>query len=80
MYAAVNSSNNNKFLSNVKVIGTMMNNIKATEDREIFSASKLQEIGDTSYSTTSFNKVLVDNNKIGYPVIMQAAFALWWRI
>ena len=54
----------------------MMNNIKATEDREIFSASKLQEIGDTSYSTTSFNKVLVDNNKIGYPVIMQAAFAL----
>jgi carbamoylphosphate synthase large subunit/anthranilate/para-aminobenzoate synthase component II len=62
----------------VEVLGTQIPVIEATEDREIFS-EKLREIGETialSYSATSIDEALVAANKIGYPVLIRAAYAL----
>ena len=62
----------------VEVLGTQIPVIEATEDREIFS-QKLKEIDETialSYSATSIDEALVAANKIGYPVLIRAAFAL----
>lgn len=62
----------------VQVLGTQIPVIEATEDREIFS-EKLKEIGETialSYSATSIDEALVAANKIGYPVLIRAAYAL----
>ena len=63
---------------NVEVLGTQIPVIEATEDREIFSA-KLKEINETialSYSATNIKEALEAGNKIGYPVLVRAAFAL----
>ena len=62
----------------VEVLGTQIPVIEATEDREIFS-EKLKEIGETialSYSATNIDEAVVAANKIGYPVLIRAAFAL----
>lgn len=62
----------------VEVLGTPIDVIEATEDREIFS-QKLKEIGETialSYSATNMEEALDAANKIGYPVLIRAAFAL----
>jgi carbamoyl-phosphate synthase/aspartate carbamoyltransferase len=62
----------------VKVLGTQIDAIEATEDREIFS-QKLQEIGESialSYSANTVDEAVVVANKIGYPVLVRAAFAL----
>ena len=62
----------------VEVLGTQIPVIEATEDREIFS-DKLKEIGETialSYSATNIEEAVVNANKIGYPVLVRAAFAL----
>jgi carbamoylphosphate synthase large subunit/anthranilate/para-aminobenzoate synthase component II len=62
----------------VEVLGTQIPVIEATEDREIFS-EKLKEIGETialSYSATSIEEALVAAGKIGYPVLIRAAYAL----
>ena len=62
----------------VEVLGTQIPVIEATEDREIFS-EKLKEIGETialSYSATSVEEALVVAKKIGYPVLIRAAYAL----
>jgi carbamoylphosphate synthase large subunit/anthranilate/para-aminobenzoate synthase component II len=62
----------------VEVLGTQIPVIEATEDREIFS-QKLREIGETialSYSATTIDEAVVVANKIGYPVLIRAAFAL----
>jgi carbamoyl-phosphate synthase small subunit len=62
----------------VEVLGTQIPVIEATEDREIFS-EKLKEIDETialSYSATSIEEAIVNANKIGYPVLVRAAFAL----
>ena len=62
----------------VEVLGTQIPVIEATEDREIFS-EKLKEIGETialSYSATSIEEAIEAANKIGYPVLVRAAFAL----
>jgi len=62
----------------VKVLGTQIDAIEATEDREIFS-QKLAEIGESialSYSANNVDEALVVANKIGYPVLVRAAFAL----
>jgi carbamoyl-phosphate synthase/aspartate carbamoyltransferase len=62
----------------VKVLGTQIDAIVATEDREIFS-QKLAEIGESialSYSANTVDEALVVANKIGYPVLVRAAFAL----
>jgi len=62
----------------VEVLGTQIPVIEATEDREIFS-QKLKEIDETialSYSATTIDEALEVANKIGYPVLIRAAFAL----
>lgn len=62
----------------VEVLGTQIPVIEATEDRVIFS-EKLKEINETialSYSATNIEEALVSANKIGYPVLVRAAFAL----
>ncbi|KAL7435709.1 hypothetical protein ACHAXH_005100 [Discostella pseudostelligera] len=62
----------------VEVLGTQIPAIEATEDREIFS-QKLAEIGETialSYSANTIDEALEVSNKIGYPVLVRAAFAL----
>lgn len=62
----------------VAVLGTQIPVIEATEDREIFS-EKLREIGETialSYSATNIDEAIVAANKIGYPVLIRAAYAL----
>ena len=62
----------------VEVLGTQIPVIEATEDREIFS-DKLKEIDETialSYSATNIPEALEAANKIGYPVLVRAAFAL----
>mmetsp|Transcript_27737 Transcript_27737/g.66897 ORF Transcript_27737/g.66897 Transcript_27737/m.66897 type:complete len:1559 (+) Transcript_27737:247-4923(+) len=62
----------------VEILGTQIPVIEATEDREIFS-QKLAEIGETiaiSYSATNIDEALEAANKIGYPVLIRAAYAL----
>ena len=62
----------------VEILGTQIPVIEATEDREIFS-EKLKEIDETialSYSATSVEEALENANKIGYPVLIRAAYAL----
>mmetsp|Transcript_9667 Transcript_9667/g.20835 ORF Transcript_9667/g.20835 Transcript_9667/m.20835 type:complete len:1576 (-) Transcript_9667:1003-5730(-) len=62
----------------VEVLGSQIPVIEATEDREIFSA-KLREIGETialSYSATTIDEAVEAAHKIGYPVLIRAAFAL----
>jgi len=62
----------------VEVLGTQIPVIEATEDREIFS-EKLKEIDETialSYSATNVDEALEAANKIGYPVLIRAAYAL----
>jgi len=62
----------------VEILGTQIPVIEATEDREIFS-QKLAEINETialSYSATNIEEALEAANKIGYPVLIRAAFAL----
>jgi len=62
----------------VEVLGTQIPVIEATEDREIFS-QKLAEINESialSYSANNIDEAIVSANKIGYPVLVRAAFAL----
>jgi len=64
--------------NNCEVLGTPIDVIEATEDREIFS-EKLKEINETialSYSATSVEQAIEAAHKIGYPVLVRAAFAL----
>ena len=63
---------------NVRVLGTPVSTIIATEDREIFAA-KLAEIGEKvapSACATSLNEAVEIADKLGYPVLIRAAFAL----
>ena len=62
----------------VKVLGTAVNVIEATEDREIF-VKKLDEINIlTPRSIAAYNKedAIKAAEKIGFPLIMRAGFAL----
>ncbi|CAH1761161.1 8334_t:CDS:10 [Entrophospora sp. SA101] len=62
----------------VKVLGTPINTIIATEDRELF-AQKMLEINERcaeSASATNIQSALDAAEKIGYPVICRAAYAL----
>ena len=62
----------------VKVLGTPVPTIIDTEDREKFG-NMMKEIGETvalSYPATSIATALEAANKIGYPVLVRAAFAL----
>ncbi|KAH9248346.1 carbamoyl-phosphate synthase, large subunit [Batrachochytrium salamandrivorans] len=62
----------------VAVLGTPIDTIKATEDREIF-AQKLAEINEfcaKSFSATSIPDAVKAAAEIGYPVLVRAAYAL----
>lgn len=62
----------------VRVLGTTVDTIIATEDREVF-ASKLVEIDEkiaTSVAATNTDDAVKAANQIGYPVIVRAAFSL----
>ena len=63
---------------NIKVLGTSVESIMATEDREIF-CKKLGEINEPvplSIPTINIEESVNAANKIGYPVICRAAYAL----
>jgi carbamoyl-phosphate synthase/aspartate carbamoyltransferase len=62
----------------VKVLGTPIDTIITTEDRDLF-AKALSEIDERcapSASAVNFEEALVAAKEIGYPVIVRAAFAL----
>lgn len=63
---------------NVKVLGTPVRTIELTEDRALFNKT-LAEIDvrvPKSFAVTTGNKAIDAAKKIGYPVIVRAAFAL----
>ncbi len=63
---------------NVKVLGTQIDAIKATEDRELF-VSKLAEINlktPRSFAVTTVEKAVEAADEIGYPVMIRSAYAL----
>ena len=63
---------------NVKVLGTPVDVIRATEDREIFT-QKLDEINVSfanSKAVYTIDEALEVANNIGYPVMIRIAFAL----
>lgn len=62
----------------VKVLGTKIDTIIMTEDRQLF-ADAMAEIGERcaqSATATSFEEASAAASGIGYPVIVRAAFAL----
>lgn len=62
----------------VKVLGTPIKTIITTEDRELF-AQAMAEIGEKcaeSSSAVSIEESVAAASRIGYPVIVRAAFAL----
>ncbi|GMK59115.1 hypothetical protein CspeluHIS016_0701300 [Cutaneotrichosporon spelunceum] len=62
----------------VKVLGTPINTIITTEDRDLF-AQAMEEIGEKcadSSSANNFDEAKVAAARIGYPVIVRAAYAL----
>ncbi|GAB3723183.1 carbamoyl-phosphate synthase (glutamine-hydrolyzing) large subunit [Hymenobacter agri] len=63
---------------NVKVLGTPVQSIIDTEDRDIFK-DKLDQIGvltARSVAVTTMEDALAAGEKIGFPIIVRAAFAL----
>ncbi|XP_031714598.1 carbamoyl-phosphate synthase [ammonia], mitochondrial [Anarrhichthys ocellatus] len=62
----------------VKVLGTPVESIMATEDRQLFS-DKLMEINEKiapSFAVESVSDALKAAEKIGYPVMLRSAYAL----
>jgi carbamoyl-phosphate synthase / aspartate carbamoyltransferase len=62
----------------VRVLGTPIDTIIMTEDRQLF-ASAMEEIGEKcarSQTATNTDEAIVAANEIGYPVIVRAAYAL----
>jgi len=62
----------------VRVLGTQVDVIEATEDRGIFN-EKLNEIGEKiapSFACTTTEEALAAAEKIGYPCMIRCAFAL----
>jgi len=63
---------------NVKVLGTPVKTIEATEDRKVF-AEKLAQVGEKvapSAIATDLDTAIEEAEKIGYPVLVRSAFAL----
>ncbi|GMM35736.1 bifunctional carbamoylphosphate synthetase/aspartate transcarbamylase [Saccharomycopsis crataegensis] len=62
----------------VKVLGTQIETVITTEDRELF-ANAMEEIGEKcakSHATSNIPDSIVAAQDIGFPVIVRAAFAL----
>ncbi|XP_006022338.2 carbamoyl-phosphate synthase [ammonia], mitochondrial isoform X1 [Alligator sinensis] len=62
----------------VKVLGTSVESIMATEDRHLFT-NKLMEINEKiapSFAVESIEDAFVAAEKIGYPVMIRSAYAL----
>lgn len=62
----------------VQVLGTPIDTIITTEDRQLF-ASAMEEIGEKcakSFTATNQDEAVVAANAIGFPVIVRAAYAL----
>ncbi|KAJ1940466.1 Carbamoyl-phosphate synthase, partial [Kickxella alabastrina] len=62
----------------VQVLGTQIETIMVTEDRELF-ASAMSEINEKcakSHAASSIEEAIVAANDIGYPLIIRAAYAL----
>ena len=62
----------------MRVLGTSVASIEATEDRGIFS-DKLNEIGEKiapSFAVDTVEDALAAADRIGYPCMMRCAFAL----
>ena len=62
----------------VEVLGTSIEAVNYTEDRQLFS-DKLNEINEKiaeSYTTTSIEGAVEHAKKIGYPLMIRSAFAL----
>ncbi|KAJ2612883.1 Carbamoyl-phosphate synthase [Coemansia sp. RSA 1804] len=62
----------------VQVLGTPIDTIMLTEDRELF-ASAMAEIGEKcakSHAANSIEEAITAANDIGYPLIIRAAYAL----
>ena len=62
----------------VQVLGTPIHSIEITEDRELFNQC-LEQIGEKtamSFTAVSTLEAIVAANKIGYPLIIRAAYAL----
>ncbi|KAG8920509.1 hypothetical protein FRC02_000872, partial [Tulasnella sp. 418] len=62
----------------VKVLGTPIDTIITTEDRALF-AQAMEEIGEKcaeSATATTVEEAIAASNKIGFPVIVRAAYAL----
>jgi len=65
----------------VKVLGTPVETIQKTEDRELFNKElgKIDVKCPTSIACTNINQALQAAKKIGFPVIIRAAFTLGGR-
>uniref|UniRef100_A0A673B1I6 carbamoyl-phosphate synthase (ammonia) n=1 Tax=Sphaeramia orbicularis TaxID=375764 RepID=A0A673B1I6_9TELE len=59
----------------VKVLGTPVESIMATEDRQLF-ADKLMEINEKIAPSIAVSDALDAAEKIGYPVMLRSAYAL----
>ncbi|KAJ2423078.1 Carbamoyl-phosphate synthase, partial [Coemansia sp. RSA 2531] len=62
----------------VQVLGTQIETIMVTEDRELFALA-MAEIGEKcakSHAANSIEEAVVAANDIGYPLIIRAAYAL----
>src|SRR6266702_4735809 len=62
----------------VRVLGTPIETIVATEDRQLFAAA-MEQIGEKcaqSASATTIDEAILAAAEIGYPVIVRAAYAL----
>ena len=62
----------------VKVLGTPIQTIITTEDRQLF-ASAMEEIGEKcaeSQTATTPDEAVAAARSIGYPIIVRAAYAL----
>ncbi|KAJ2375170.1 Carbamoyl-phosphate synthase, partial [Coemansia sp. RSA 2607] len=63
---------------NVQVLGTPIETIMVTEDRELFATamSEINEKCAKSHAANSIEEAIVAANDIGYPLIIRAAYAL----
>ena len=62
----------------IKVLGTSIKSIEATEDRELFKQelSKINVKTANSVATYDLNETLTAAEKIGYPIMMRSGYSL----